>query len=556
MLTTEAEIESLFKDPVLIGMDRLDVAVVKACLATLLNIDSETKTVDWRVLDYILERFSMHRTSNPSIRNWAGEHLYVTQCDTELANHDKLKNTRAGFNPTIESYRRYDDPRPCADIFISDYAKVKAALYKLIHKAYNTQGSLKFSELIKFADPEMRRNFGLDHLTAEQVDSIKFRIMPNTLGIKGITLEGGLIDLDNPPMFSDGTPIKLRYRLHEFLFSIELRAITNPDALSTGAANLSGTLLGYTHRVVQPKLDPSVSYIGFELEMTRPRYAGEDNAAKVAEIANALGFKGEYITKRDGSIGDSGVEFVTQALTIDKYRGRYSKYLTLFNQLRKAGFISHDAKNCGLHFHISKAPIVQLVRGLYENDPTSKDRIKAMGGDDYYRVLTDLIIAESFKKLKQDLVRISRRQLKTGGQYSTWHTNIAKYRESRYSAVNCCPEHTYEIRIFRGTLNFNSFMIATEFAIIFNQVLMQALHNLSGRAHILDGDIITNARHVVSMFFSYSGDTFRYRVMTNLMNSLEKYSPASAVRLAMLLNPYAKCPVREDNYRVSVVQAA
>jgi hypothetical protein len=551
MLTTKAEIESVFKDPMLEGMDKLDAIIVEACVMTALGIGRKSRDMSVETLNYMIEKFSIHRQPNPIVRKLVGD---IVDIHTDMSYLQELRAEHGAGVVENSPHTPWLNDLLCTKLIIKDYVMVKTMIYKLVHRILNTPGSFRFSKHSKYADERARRDYGLYHLTPEQIDGIRFKIAPTMVRVCPITHNGTIIHLESP-ISGQEPPEGALYRLAHVTLDIEIKAITHPE-ITAETPNPSGVLLNYSHRIVQPELKPEVSYIGFELEMTRPRYAGENNATKVAEIANALGFKGEYITKRDGSIGDSGVEFVTQALTIDKYRGRYSKYLALFNQLRKAGFISHDAKNCGLHFHISKAPIVQLVKEMYRDTPENAERISNRGGDRYHAVMADLIIADSFKKLKQDLIKISRRQNKSGGQYAQWHTNLARYRETRYSAINCSSEATYEIRIFRGTLNFNSFMIATEFAIIFNEVLMQALLNLQGTWDLSNADTITEARSITSKFFYYSSNTFRYRVMTNLMARLEKHSPASAVRLAMLLNPYAKVPVNEDNYKVAVLQVA
>ena len=185
-----------------------------------------------------------------------------------------------------------------------------------------------------------------------------------------------------------------------------------------------------------PEPDDSVIFYGYELEAE----SHDNNCDDWANMVNeALGYT--YV-KHDGSL-DDGMEIVSHPATLEYHMSKKDDYVQLFREMRDEGWRSHDDGTCGLHVHISLHP-------MEDANPNAVDNL--------------LILVDRFW---DNLVRFSRR---TESQLNRWakryHTKDVCYKDvkytakreyDRYMAVNLENRHTVEIRMFRGTLNPDTF---------------------------------------------------------------------------------------------------
>lgn len=187
-------------------------------------------------------------------------------------------------------------------------------------------------------------------------------------------------------------------------------------------------------------------YFGIELEIEG---AGRDsvNARELIEIINeGYRFNEVVYVKYDGSV-DTGFEFVTHPLSYEFALNMPWK--KMFKRAIEMGYRGHDRGNCGLHIHIS--------RKAFGDDHESQDD----------GIMNVLYIVEKFW---DEMVKFSRR---TQGQLERWASRYglfpprtllekAKY-SARYRAVNLNNTHTIELRFFRGTLKYNTFIATLQF---------------------------------------------------------------------------------------------
>ena len=183
-------------------------------------------------------------------------------------------------------------------------------------------------------------------------------------------------------------------------------------------------------------------YIGFELEIENTK--GYHDNCELARFA-----KSNYpvICSRDGSI-DCGFEIVSHPLSYNYIVENQDKLKYMLEQLSNKGCESHNPGTCGLHFHITHP----------HNDDVI-DRI--------------ILIMETYK---EELITFSRR---TTSQIENWCKFLSDIKEgedckslyfikknketsTRYMALNLTNYNTIEFRIFRGTLNFDTFMASVE----------------------------------------------------------------------------------------------
>ena len=186
-----------------------------------------------------------------------------------------------------------------------------------------------------------------------------------------------------------------------------------------------------------PDYNKETIYYGFELECENK---GEDDNSETADFVNEkLGYT--YI-KHDGSL-DNGMEIVSHPATLEYHMSKRKIYEELFAEMRESGWRSHDTETCGLHVHIS-------LEALEARNPFAVHNLLIM----YDRFWEHL--KKFSRRTDEKLDRWARRYIAKHTPYESLKDD-AKDCTERYTAVNLKNPHTVEIRIFRGTLNVNTF---------------------------------------------------------------------------------------------------
>ena len=185
-------------------------------------------------------------------------------------------------------------------------------------------------------------------------------------------------------------------------------------------------------------------YIGHELEIDE----GNSMSEAVEQITTRL----NGICMHDGSLSDAGIEFISHPLSYNYMLSLENEYRSVFTNLVNMGYRSHDTDTCGLHFHVTRPENSDII-----------DRI--------------ILFMETYK---EEIIRLSRRK---SSEISSWcnflsdkryNTDnktiksldyIKKNKETsdRYMALNLTNSRTIEFRIFKGTLNYETFMADFEF---------------------------------------------------------------------------------------------
>lgn len=184
---------------------------------------------------------------------------------------------------------------------------------------------------------------------------------------------------------------------------------------------------------------------GFELEVD---YRGDDyidHDETVTQIADeCLGDDADYLTfESDGSL-DDGFEMISQPHDFKYFNDMTGKIQNIFDYLKSCGYKSHDTSTCGLHVHIDRKYFDGLTREEYEK------RFLAF-----------------FSHFQDHLTIYSRRsahRLEDWAEFPFFESlddikdvDIYDYECGRYQAVNFTNDNTVEIRIWRGTLNYETF---------------------------------------------------------------------------------------------------
>lgn len=187
------------------------------------------------------------------------------------------------------------------------------------------------------------------------------------------------------------------------------------------------------------KNNTEIPFLGIELEVENKLDKIKNNSMAQLIDSSHLYFK------TDGSLSN-GFEIVTHPLSFNWIQANSNKFKSMLTELKSSGFNSYDSNTCGMHIHISK---------------------KSFGTWQLYRFM------KFFAENKDFIVSISQRkidQLKkwaniedNGNEELIYKAKKKDGNSSRYCAINLQNHSTIEIRIFRGTLNYCSFMKNIEF---------------------------------------------------------------------------------------------
>lgn len=224
---------------------------------------------------------------------------------------------------------------------------------------------------------------------------------------------------------------------------------------------------------------------GFELEVENNSYdySNEYLAKKVRREFGDL-----VITAHDGSL-DSGFEIISHPMNLNFIYSVKDTIKSALELLQK--HTTSENGTCGFHIHINR-------RFLGATKDIQNETI-----DKLY------LIMETFK---DELVKFSRRNANSLTRWSSFLLDKAESSEiknklalknikdikernngTRYMALNICNRKTVEFRLFRGTLDFTTFMAA--FELIYNLVKFakKSLDKLEG----LTWDQLTTANNVI-----------------------------------------------------------
>lgn len=176
-------------------------------------------------------------------------------------------------------------------------------------------------------------------------------------------------------------------------------------------------------------------YFGTELEMETP----DRNAAYVLYgKCNDI-----FHLERDGSIIGGGFEMISQPLSLPYLKSRAEDIKELFANLRNHGAKGHDATRacCGFHIHVSRKAFkdedaVKRASVIINNFQTECEKLARRKNDHYY----------TYSRVN-GIVTKEKVCLSSGHCY----------------AVNNQNRHTVEFRIFRSTLNLETYIGSVEF---------------------------------------------------------------------------------------------
>ena len=193
-----------------------------------------------------------------------------------------------------------------------------------------------------------------------------------------------------------------------------------------------------------------IRYLGTEIEV---ELGGERdaNAGWVVRNMPAKDGKPFVYVSHDGSL-NSGFEIITQPATLGYHKALEEEYTNVFRWLVSKGYRGHESLNAGIHVHVNRA--------YFGNDEEQEEAIANL-----------LYLIE---KYWDEIIIFSRRDYEKSKSYTQKiddcydyddyirHFNKTGEHSGHYYALNITNANTIEFRMFRSTLNVNTYMCILE----------------------------------------------------------------------------------------------
>lgn len=218
------------------------------------------------------------------------------------------------------------------------------------------------------------------------------------------------------------------------------------------------------HRL--PNELPDQYTFGFELEVQRKRtceLSNDEMSNKIIEVCGDL-----FVFEHDGSIGD-GFEIISHPMTWEYFNRNINIFMRLLKLLDENKYKSHDGGKCGLHVHVSRNHIpieeqtfwITNINFILERFQTEiykfsrRDYLENGQRGSYCKSLTQKINLENGHE------SIDKKKIKA----------LSRRSNDRYVNLNLCNRNTIEFRMFRGTLNWDTFFLSLN---LINNIVNQA----------------------------------------------------------------------------------
>jgi len=222
-------------------------------------------------------------------------------------------------------------------------------------------------------------------------------------------------------------------------------------------------------------------FLGFEIEIE-----SRNDREELAQHCNDS-FIDCYL-KNDGSLND-GFEVVSMPKTLEEHRE--SGYESAMKRAIELGGRSHNTETCGIHVHIDKSAMSEAHKvrfGMF------------------------------FALCKPQLEVLARRDSQRWCEYKEITRNFRDYKENegdRYEAINWLNRPTVEVRIFKGTLKYSTFMASME--------LCHAVYNFTMDKHSFSTHL--NDKKVFNRFYKFVlKNRHEYMVLINYIDTKEYFT--------------------------------
>lgn len=219
----------------------------------------------------------------------------------------------------------------------------------------------------------------------------------------------------------------------------------------------------------------ALRYIGFELEVE----AKPNGYVNFNRAIDTLEENLNCVYQTDGSLYN-GFEIISHPQTYNYIMEHQEDYKRVFQKLIENGLVSHDSGRCGLHFHFTapsehRDEIVTRLWYIIENYKEQFEKVSRRTNFHYTQFLSSYT-GENNEKISKSLMKMK---------------SIDK-NGFRYLVINNKNEKTIEIRLYRGTLNIDTFFADLQLS----QNLFNLAYNLDIRLQDITWDKLTEGQYI------------------------------------------------------------
>lgn len=234
-----------------------------------------------------------------------------------------------------------------------------------------------------------------------------------------------------------------------------------------------------------PAPDQDEIFYGYELEMEANGCDDKNDAADM--VNNDIGYT---YCKRDGSL-DDGMELVSHPATLHYHMDKKPVYEEVFKYLTADGWRSHEAGTCGLHVHISRKAMARKNRYAVAN---------LLLFFDYH---WDKFLKFS-RRTQSQLERWAQRYETKGIDYVDLEDD-AYGKDDRYMTINLQNSNTVEIRMFRGTLNVETFMATLQLVDVVVRKAIELGYDFDAATSINWNDLVKSDHEELNAYLERRG---------------------------------------------------
>lgn len=222
-------------------------------------------------------------------------------------------------------------------------------------------------------------------------------------------------------------------------------------------------------------------HLGAEIEIDK----GGENHNKSRAITAILG--SQSYAMHDGSLSD-GFEIATMPASLN-YHMNYMNYQDAFHAASKLGYRAHDTSTCGLHVHFNRrffgsARATQSIKAAYMTLILERnwDEVVKFSRRDYHHI-------EEWAD-KRDLAD----EIHSSDTDDDITRKFFDRYDAKYVAVNTQHSNSFEIRIFRGTLRYETYIATLQFVSNLAHIAKECT-TLTRAQQITFDDIVNYKRH-------------------------------------------------------------
>ena len=220
----------------------------------------------------------------------------------------------------------------------------------------------------------------------------------------------------------------------------------------------NGIIKGY-HSTTRPSIQiqtteedlPQDATFGTEVETEcKGSCSRGDVASQINDIVNKD--KTLFLFEDDGSLSENGYETISQPFTMRWFTKNQDLFRKMFEKMITLGCRSHDTTTCGFHVHFGRhffgnkeTECIDRLIYLFEKYKAQLEVFSRRKNFEWCRFPSDRVCSP-VEWSKIDEVK-----------------KLDKYNfQGHHSAINLENRNTIEIRIFKGTLNFNTYYATLE----------------------------------------------------------------------------------------------